>query len=216
MKIPPLKKSYGERTVLNLPELTLDSGKIYAVVGANGSGKSTMAKLIAGIEAVDSGNVRLDFAPGYMPQKSYAFSMTTRRNILLGGNDPDRCRDFMDALQISHLADKAGNRLSGGETARMALARVLMTPRKLVILDEPTSAMDMESTLLSEQLMQKYCRESGSTILLITHSLQQARRIADEIIYLEHGELVEQGPCEPELTCPKDSRFQKFLEFYGI
>ncbi len=216
MKIPPLRKSYGERTVLNLPELTLDSGKIYAVVGANGSGKSTMAKLIAGITDADNGKVRLDSAPGYMPQKSYAFSMNTRKNIQLGGNNPDRCREFMEALQISHLADKAGNRLSGGETARMALARVLMTPRELVILDEPTSAMDMESTLLSEQLMQKYCRESGCTMLLITHSLQQAKRIADAVLFLDRGELVESGPSAQVLSAPREERTKRFLDFYGI
>lgn len=216
MKIPPLKKTYGGRTVLNTPELELERGKIYAVVGANGSGKSTMAKLLAAVEKSDSGVISLSGSVGYMPQKSYAFRMSTRKNIQLGGGDGDKCSMLMKALHIDHLADKAADKLSGGETARMALARLMMKEYELVIFDEPTAAMDMESTLFSEELLVKYCRESGCTMLLVTHSLQQARRIADCVIFMDKGELVEIGEKEAVLTAPKDERTRRFLDFYGI
>ena len=216
MKIPPLKKTYGNRTVLNTPELLLESGRIYAVVGANGSGKSTMAKLLAGVEKGDAGTVPLSGTVGYMPQKSYAFRMTTHKNILLGGGDDEKCRTLMKALRIDHLADKAAYRLSGGETARMALARLMMKDYDLVILDEPTAAMDMESTLFSEALMADYCRESGCAMILVTHSLQQAKRIADCVIFLDSGEAVETGTKEEVLFSPKDERTKRFLDFYGL
>lgn len=216
MTIPPLRKTYGGRTVLNTPELPLERGKIYAVVGANGSGKSTMAKLLAGVEKSDVGTVSVPGSVGYMPQKSYAFRMTTRKNILLGGSNGEKCSALMDALRIGHLADKAAYKLSGGETARMALARLMMKDYDLVILDEPTAAMDMESTLFSEELMVEYCRESGCAMLLVTHSLQQAKRIADCVIFMDKGEAVETGAKDEVLLSPKDERTKRFLDFYGI
>lgn len=216
MKIPPLKKTYSGRTVLNTPELELERGKIYAVVGANGSGKSTMAKLLGGVEKSDSGAVNLPGSVGYMPQKSYAFRMSTRKNILLGGRGSEKCSALMKALHIDHLADKAAHKLSGGETARMALARLMMKDYGLVILDEPTAAMDMESTLFSEELLVEYCRESGCTMLLVTHSLQQAKRIAEGVIFMDRGEVVEAGTKDDILTAPKDDRTRRFLDFYGI
>lgn len=216
MKIPPLKKTYGGRTVLNTPELALERWKIYAVVGANGSGKSTMAKLLSGVEKSDAGAVNLSGSVGYMPQKSYAFRMSTRKNILLSGSDGGKAERLMKALHIDHLADKAAYKLSGGETARMALARLMMKDYDLVILDEPTAAMDMESTLFSEELLVDYCRESGCAMLLVTHSLQQAKRIADCVIFMDKGEAVETGTKDEVLLSPKDERTKRFLDFYGI
>lgn len=216
MKIPPLKKTYGGRTVLNTPELELEHGKIYAVVGANGSGKSTMAKLLAGVEKSDSGAVSLSGSVGYMPQKSYAFRMSMRKNILLGGSSAEKCNSLMQSLRIGHLADKAAYKLSGGETARMALARLMMKDYALVILDEPTAAMDMESTLFSEKMLADYCRESGCAMLLVTHSLQQAKRIADSVIFMDKGEIVETGLKDDVLLYPKDERTRRFLDFYGV
>ena len=216
MKIPPLKKSYGGRVVLNTPELLLEPGKIYAVVGANGSGKSTMAKLLSGVEKSDAGAVTVPGSVGYMPQKSYAFRMSTRKNTLLAGSDGEKAERLMKALRIEHLADKAAYKLSGGETARMALARLMMKDYKLVILDEPTAAMDMESTLFSEELLVDYCRESGCTMLLVTHSLQQAKRIADCVIFMDKGEAVETGAKNDVLLAPRDERTKRFLDFYGI
>jgi len=109
----------------------------------------------------------------------------------------------MDAIQIRHLENKRADRLSGGETARMALVRLMMKRYDLVILDEPTAAMDMETTLLSEKLIEAYVRETGCALILVTHSLQQARRLADEVLYFHKGKLLESGPRERMLYQPE-------------
>ena len=93
--------------------------------------------------------------------------------------------------------------LAGGETARMALARLMMRFYDLVLLDEPTAAMDMETTLLSEKLIRQYVENSGCALILVTHSLQQARRIADEVWYFHKGKLLETGTKEQVLHTPQ-------------
>ena len=217
MKISAFSKTYEGRTVLDFPGMEVQPGKIYAVIGANGSGKSTFAKILCGILPADKRGKYVDTASiGYMPQKSYAFRMSTQRNIWLAGKEYKRANDLMDRLQIGHLALKRGDRLSGGETARMALARLMMKPFDLVILDEPTAAMDMETTLLAEELITEYVRKTGCALILVTHSLQQARRIADEVLYFHKGKLLESGPTEQVLDAPKVPETRKFLEFYGI
>ena len=217
MKIQPFSKTYDGITVLDFPGMELDAGKIYAIIGANGSGKSTFAKILAEILSADKKGSPLEGSSiGYMPQKNYAFRMTTKANLLLNGKDEARADALMEALQIKHLAGKRADRLSGGETSRMALARLLMGTYDLVILDEPTAAMDMQSTSLSEALMVNYVRETGCTLLLVTHSLQQARRMGDEALYFCQGKLLESGPKEQVLYEPAQGQTKQFLEFYGV
>ena len=217
MKISPFSKTYEGRTVLDFPGIELEPGSIYAIIGANGSGKSTFAKILAGILPADKrGRLTGGGSIGYMPQKNYAFRMSTRKNILLNGTDEARADALMEALQLTPLASKRGDRLSGGETARMALARLMMKSYDLVLLDEPTAAMDMETTLLSEQRIAAYVRETGCALVLVTHSLQQARRLADRVLYFHKGKLLEFGPKEQVLLAPEQPETRQFLEFYGI
>ena len=217
MKILPFSKTYEGRKVLDFPGMDLQPGKIYAIIGANGSGKSTFAKVLTGILPADrKGALTQGATIGYMPQKNYAFRMSTRANILLNGREEARAERLMDAIQIRHLENKRADRLSGGETARMALVRLMMRSYDLVLLDEPTAAMDMETTLLSEKLIVEYVQESGCALVLVTHSLQQARRIADEVWYFHKGVLLEAGAKEQVLTEPKMAETRQFLEFYGV
>ena len=217
MKLAAFSKTYEGRTVLDISGMDLQPGTIYAVIGANGSGKSTFAKVLAGIVKADRrGNCSDGCRVGYMPQKNYAYRMTTRANILLNGKDTARADELMEAIQIRHLENKRADRLSGGETARMALARLMMKQYDLVILDEPTAAMDMETTLLSEKLIAEYVRETGCAMVLVTHSLQQARRIADEVLYFHKGKVLESGTKEQVLYDPEQPETRQFLEFYGI
>ena len=117
-------KTYDGRMVLDFPTMTLVPGTIYAVIGANGCGKSTLAKVLSGTIQSDQKKKALATASvGYMPQKNFAFRMTTKANLLLNGKDEDKAQRLMQALHIDHLADQPAHRLSGGETARMALAR---------------------------------------------------------------------------------------------
>ena len=217
MKILPFSKTFDGRTVLDFPVMEVEPGKIYAIIGANGSGKSTFAKVLAGILSADKRGDYLDGGSfGYMPQKNYAFRLSTKANILLNGRDVARAESLMDAIQIRHLENKRADRLSGGETARMALVRLMMKKYDLVVLDEPTAAMDMETTLLSEQLIENYVKETGCSLILVTHSLQQARRISDEVWYFHKGKLLETGPKEQVLYQPEKPETRQFLEFYGV
>lgn len=217
MRIHAFTKSYSGRTVLRFPGLDLEPGRIYAVVGANGSGKSTFAKLVAGALRPD-GNIRVLAEPvklGYMPQQSYAFRLSVRANLLLFTGAPERAQTLMEALGLTAFSRQRARSLSGGETARMALARVLMRPCGLLILDEPTASMDMESAVLAEHLVKSYREETGCAVLFITHSLQQARRMADEALFFRAGQLWEAGPADRVLYAPERSETRQFLEFYG-
>lgn len=215
MKIPAFTKTYEGRTVLDFPGMEVQPGTITAIIGANGSGKSTFAKILAGTLQPDR-----HFKPialiGYMPQKHYAFRMSVRKNLLLNGTDPMLADSLMERLQLGELARKRADKLSGGETARMALARLMMREYDLVLLDEPTAAMDMESTLLSEELIRAYVNRSGCALILVTHSLQQARRLADQVWYFHRGSVLEAGSAEAVLERPKQPETRKFLDFYGI
>ena len=217
MKTIAFSKTYNKRVVLNLPELELPKGQITAVIGPNGSGKSTFAKILAGIEYADDKRPLLPgISVGYLPQKSFPFRMSTEKNILQNGNDRARAAELMKALDIGGLAGQSAKKLSGGETARMALARLLMGQYDLLILDEPTSAMDMESTLASERLIADYCHKTGCAVLLITHSIQQARRMARQVAFLHQGKLIEQGETDLVLSKPSQAETKQFLDFYGI
>lgn len=214
MILPAFSKTYHGVKVLDFPGLELQPGKIYAILGANGSGKSTFAKIAAGILSADQ-KCRIPGSVGYLPQKPYAFRMTLRKNILLTAGRPERADALMRTLSLTELKEKRADRLSGGETARMAMARLMMKRYDMVILDEPTAAMDMESTSAAEELILKYVRETDCVLILVTHSLQQARRVADEAIYFHKGRLLENGPAEHVLYHPALAETRKFLEFYG-
>ena len=217
MKTGAFSRTYGKRTVLELPELELPRGQITAVIGANGSGKSTCAKVLAGIERTDDKKPILSgVSVGYLPQKSFSFRMSTEKNILTNGTDRTRAAELMKTLSIDALAKQSAKKLSGGETARMALCRILMKTYDLLILDEPAAAMDMESTLAAEKLIRETCKETGCAVLLITHSISQARRIADRVLVLHQGKLVEQGATEAVLSSPSKEETRRFLDFYGL
>lgn len=215
MILQNLSKSYDGRIVLDVSSLELENGKIYAVIGANGSGKSTMAKIAAGIIAPDGAKPDNKLQTGYMPQKSFAFRMSLRKNMRINGGDAEREEALLKALKIEHLADAGAKRLSGGETARMALARLLMRDYELIVLDEPCSAMDIESTLLAEKLIRDYRDRTGCAVLIVTHSISQAERIADEVLFLSDGKLIERGSPEKLINDPESEITRRFIEFYS-
>ena len=216
MILRDLRKSYNGRCVLELDDLSLEKGKIYAVIGANGSGKSTLAKLTAGMIEPDSGRTeKQGISIGYMPQRSFAFRMSLRKNMLINGDDPERAQELLGALKLEHLSEAKAKRLSGGETARMALARLLMRDYELLVLDEPSSAMDIESTLLAEKLIRDYRDRTGCAVLIVTHAINQAERIADEVLFLSEGKLIERGSSEKLIRHPENEITRRFIEFYS-
>lgn len=216
MKIAAFRKTFEGRRVLDFSGFELEKGKIYCIIGANGSGKSTFAKVLSGVLPADTKGIILSGASvGYMPQKNYAFRMRVKSNVMLGNRDEEKAQRLMRSLQIDHLADKRADHLSGGETARMALARLMMKSYDLVILDEPTAAMDVATTGLAEKEIRRYVDETNCALVLVTHSLRQAQRLADEVLFFHEGRLTESGSKEKVLNHAEQSETRQFLDFYG-
>lgn len=215
MKINSFTKSYGDKLALSMPELDLDPSKIYAVIGANGSGKSTLARVLSGVIRPDGPWDAPKEKIGCLPQRSYAFSMTVIKNLLLNTSDRQRAESLLEKLGMAHLKNKKASRLSGGETQKLALARLLAGTYDCIILDEPTSSMDVSSTLTSEKLIRSYVEETGCGAVVITHSIPQAERLADEVLYLAGGELVEWGK-KDILRNPQTPELVNYLNFSAL
>lgn len=222
MKINALQKTYEGRCVLDFSGLELERGKVYAIIGANGSGKSTLGRILAGLETADGKTAPLDAKVnvGYMLQKNYAFQLTVLENVMLNGKKDgqkkQKAAGLLEAVGLKHLAAEKAQRLSGGETARMAVARILMGEYDLLILDEPTAAMDVAATLKIEQLIVDYCRQKNCIVIVITHALKQAMRIADIALYMQEGKLVEYGTATEVLTTPQTQETKRFIDFYSL
>ena len=198
MIIPALKKTYRDKTVLNIPETAIRNGSITAVCGHNGSGKSTLARILAGVIKDDSGtSLALSGHTGYMCQASLPFRLSVRKNLLLNADkncskeeNQQRADRLLEEIGLQEYAKKNAARLSGGQTQRMALARVLMKSYDLLILDEPTASMDQAAIPAAEKLILDYQKRTGCTILLITHSPEQAERLANQVLLLDEGKIV--------------------------
>ena len=205
LEIIDLVKKFGDHEVLRIDRLAFQEKKRYAFLGENGSGKSTLLRIVAGVLSADAGRVLwdgegMDFA--YVPQKPYCFHLPVWKSVTLGlayRNRKQRKAAALSALNevgIGALADKAESNLSGGESQRATLARILLRERRLLLLDEPTSAVDYEGCALIETALQKYQSRYGCTIIFATHSVDQARRFADCAIVLQNGKVVASGPVE--------------------
>lgn len=221
-----VRKSYGKRVVLNIENLAFDEGKIYAILGPNGSGKTTMLKIIAGIEHPDTGSIQNETNDNlfkdisYMPQRPYLFHMTVIKNISIGLKKiPDMHTISMEALSkvgMEGFAFYKAKSLSGGEAQRVALARTMVLHKKLVLLDEPSSSSDISSTELIESYIRNVCTKDRSTIIFSTHNPSQASRLADYVVFLCNGVVAEYGPAKDVLHEPKSAAVKKFLENWKI
>lgn len=216
-------KRYGGRTVLQIPDLSLMDGRRYALIGANGSGKSTLLRILAGVIAADEGKVNMDIGrdeAAYLPQSPYAFDLTVLKNVTLAlGGVHDKKRLAKEALArvgLSAYCDARGNRLSGGETQRMMLARMIAKPHRLLLLDEPTSATDISAEEGIERALLDYAADTGCTLVFSSHAPGQALRLATDVLVLDAGELVEEGAAEQVLHAPKNPRTQAFLQHWRI
>ena len=186
--------------------MSFEKGRVYAVMGANGSGKTTFAR-----ELLSGGIEEKTVRAGYMPQKNYPFRMSVMKNILISGVSEEKAVGLLTRLGMMHLKDENAKKLSGGETAKLALARILGRDFDLLILDEPTASMDVESTLESERMIREYAGRVNAAVILITHSAGQAYRIADELIFLHKGMLFERGPARETIDNPKTEEARKFI-----
>lgn len=214
--ISALKQVWRDRVVLDIQQLTLRPGRRYALIGANGSGKSTLMRLLSERLKAPNGQI------GYLPQKPYHFALNVSHNIGLGipqgiGLSPEEkemyIRGQLDRLNLAELASARGDRLSGGEAQRMALARLLVIPRKVLLLDEPTSSLDLNSLAQAESAISDYLSKNNSTMILATHQLSVARRLCDEMIFLDQGHVLADGPISGLLDPSRNSRLSLFLRY---
>ncbi|NLN70179.1 MAG: ABC transporter ATP-binding protein [Chloroflexi bacterium] len=222
IEIKGVVKTYDKRMVLNIPHLVFDDSKRYALIGVNGSGKSTLLRILAGVLKPDTGEVT-HIPPndmGYMPQAPYAFSFSVKKNVSIalgkGYEDKGQVQHALQAVGINHLQNARGNQLSGGETQRMALARMIVKRRNLLLLDEPTASADIRGISQIEKVLLDYADENNCTLILSTHSPAQALRLVDEVLFLDQGEVIAQGLAEDVLHTPKHPVIQEFLDHWKI
>ena len=231
LHVNSLRRTYGERTVLDVEELELESGHAYALVGPNGSGKSTLLKVMSGTIDQTSGCIdvvgsksRDSLVVGYMPQKSYVFGFSVFKNVELALRASKLPRDEVNqrvesalkAVGMESFAQQRGSGLSGGEAQRVALARMLVRDLDVLLLDEPTASMDITGTLLVEEALAQYRERTGCLLVVATHAPSQAHRVADRAVMLSAGRVVEFGPTDQVLTAPTSEAGREFLALWSV
>jgi polar amino acid transport system ATP-binding protein len=228
-------KHFGTNRVLNGIDLEAADGDVVVLIGGSGSGKSTLLRCINLLEVVTDGEIVLDTEEitdprvdadvvrrriGVVFQAYNLFPhMTVLRNVALaprvvGGlskaEAEQRARDLLARVGLADKADDYPDRLSGGQQQRTAIARAIANSPRLLLLDEVTSALDPE--LVGEVLdLIGELKGSGMTILMATHEMGFARRVADRVCFLDQGVIAEAGPPEQVLTAAEHPRLQQFL-----
>ncbi len=234
LRVENLSKKY-DKTVLHVDNLTIEKGKIYGIIGPSGAGKSTFLRVVNLLEPPTTGTVVFN---GYSVSAKSGNSISAQREMTLVFQKPVlfhasvfenvayglKARNYdreqlharvMELLQKVGLADFARRHaasLSGGEAQRVALARAVAFEPKLLLLDEPTANLDPTNIEVIEKLILEMNRETEVTVIIVTHNIFQARRIAHEVIFIHDGRIVEAGPTEKLFTEPKDPRTKAFVE----
>ena len=234
LSVQHLSFSYGPRRILEDVTFEVAPGAFCALLGPNGSGKSTLVKAIAGVHRAKSGTVtvegretsslgRCELARvvGYVPQAGDApFDLTVREAVMLGrtphfgiaprAEDRAKVEDAIARMGLGDLAERSMSELSGGQQQRVAIARALAMDPELMLFDEPTSALDPE--LVSEVLtVLKDLAAEGMTMVVVTHEMGFAREVADQVVFMDEGRILESGTAEQVIDHPESERLKGFL-----
>lgn len=214
IKLHNIKKNYNERCVLNIEDFAFEENKIYAIMGSNGCGKSSLLKSIMGIISLDAGVIESGSNEDiyYLPQYPFIFKGSVKDNLFSKDIDSSLLSD----LDITHLLDQEALSLSGGEKQKMLLIRSILQDKKILLLDEPTSDMDVEGTIKYEELIRNYQQKKHATIIIVTHSLSQAVRLSDQLIFMSNGCIVESGDSKEIIESATSVEFQKFIAFHQV
>lgn len=236
IKVDNLHKSYGKLEVLKGISTTIASGEVIAIIGPSGSGKSTFLRCLnllekptngeISINEVDITNPKTDIAKvrqnvgmvfqhfHLFPHKSVLDNITYAPITVRGLSKQEAEEQGKDLLKKVGLLDKASeypNRLSGGQKQRVAIARALAMNPDVMLFDEPTSALDPEMVKEVLEVM-KDLAQTGMTMAIVTHEMGFAKEVADRVLFLDGGLLVEDSPPNEFFTRPKTKRAQEFLE----
>ncbi|GAB6903284.1 ABC transporter ATP-binding protein [Kineosporia succinea] len=185
-----VSKRFGPLTVLDGLDLTVAEGEFVAVIGRSGTGKSTLLRIVAGLERPDGGRVEApsEVAVAFQEPRLMPW-LTVGANVTLGLREKGRAAD---ALAEVGLSDKAGAwplQLSGGQAQRASLARALTREPRVLLLDEPFGALDALTKLEMQSLVGRLWRDHGWTVIMVTHDVDEAVRLADRVIVLGEGRI---------------------------
>ena len=231
-----VEKHYGDLHVLKDINLSVRKGEVVVVIGPSGSGKSTLCRTINRLETIDSGEILIEGKPlpqegkelaamradlGMVCQQFNLFAhMTILDNVTLGPIDvlhepkEQAKKEAMDLLARVGVAEPAGKvpaQLSGGQQQRVAIARSLAMHPKAMLFDEPTSALDPEMINEVLDVMVELAKQ-GMTMIVVTHEMGFARRVADRVVFMADGQIVEEGTPDEFFEHPKSQRARDFLD----
>ena len=232
IELSAVTKTFGDVTALDRVDVAVAPGEVVVVIGPSGSGKSTLLRCVNALEIPDSGEVRVEGTPvdahgkgidrvrarvgmvfqhfNLFPHKTVLDNVRLAPRVVLG---EDRTRSALDLLARVGVADKAESypdTLSGGQKQRVAIARALAMEPIAMLFDEPTSALDPEMVGEVLAAMQQLAAD-GMTMLVATHEMGFAREVADRVLFMDEGAVVESGPPDRLFDAPSHARTQAFL-----
>ncbi len=225
VRIDDVGYAAGGMALLQGVDLTLPCDGITAIMGPNGAGKSTLLRLLAGLLEPTSGAIDWPAATsgepvrrGFVFQRPVILRRTVAANIrhavaplkLPASKAAERLQAALEDCSLVHLADAPARRLSGGEQQRLAMARALARRPGVLLLDEPTASLDPAATAAIEQIVQRSC-ETGTRIILVTHDAGQARRLADDVVFLHAGRACEHTPAPAFFDTPHSQPARDYL-----
>jgi putative spermidine/putrescine transport system ATP-binding protein len=236
VSVQNLQKSYAGSPVFENIDCQIERGEFVTLLGPSGCGKSTLLRCIAGLTPVDGGKILLDgqdIVP-VSPQKrgigmvfqSYALfpNMTVEQNVAFGlrmqkvkaDESQQRVREALDLVELGSFAGRYPHQLSGGQCQRVALARSLVTRPRLLLLDEPLSALDARIRKHLREQIRAIQRELGLTTIFVTHDQEEALTMSDRIFLMNQGRIVQSGDAETLYTAPVDLFAAGFIGNYNL
>ena len=238
LTIEHLVKRYGDKTVLDDLSLTVQEGQVLVIVGPSGCGKSTLLRCINALEPIQGGSIQLDGQEirqnaknlyalrqkiGMVFQSYELFPhLSVMNNITLAPTKVQKRpkaeveQEALALLERVGLKDRAEDyprQLSGGQKQRVAIVRALCMHPEVLLFDEVTAALDPEMVREVLDVLLDLAKQ-GRTMLIVTHEMQFARAVADQVLFIDGGKIVEQAPPDEFFTCPQTERAQKFLNTF--
>ncbi len=219
-----LRVVLGGRTVLDIPQLSFAARGITVVLGPNGAGKTVLLHGLKGLLAPHAGRVRIACPRGVRDvalvfQRPVLLRRSVRANLayvlrrvgIPRGELARHIESLLGRCDLDALADRPARRLSGGEQQRLALAMALAQRPRLLLLDEPTASLDPAASAQVEALIREAARQ-GTGVVLVTHDVAQARRLAQQVVFLHQGRVAEEAPAAEFFAAPKSPAARAYLE----